>query len=65
MTILHGAFDKARHLGVAASVTVVDDGGHMLAFRRSDEPELYSIAIATAKARSAALTWFPSGKKKS
>ncbi len=63
MTILQGALDKAKDLGVAASVSVVDDGGYMLAFGRSDEAELYSIAIATAKARSAALTRFPSGKK--
>jgi len=63
MTILHAALDKAGSLGVAASVTVVDDGGHMMAFGRSDEAELYSIAISTAKARSAAFTRFPSGKK--
>lgn len=63
MTVLHGALDKAKALGAAASVSVVDDGGHMLAFGRSDDAELYSIAISTAKARSAALTRFPSGKK--
>jgi glc operon protein GlcG len=63
MTILQGALAQAKNLGVAASVSVVDDGGHMLAFGRSDEAELYSISIATAKARSAALTRFPSGKK--
>jgi uncharacterized protein GlcG (DUF336 family) len=63
MAILHGALEKASSLGVAASVAVVDDGGHMIAFGRSDEAELYSIAISMAKARSAALTRFPSGKK--
>jgi glc operon protein GlcG len=63
MMILQGALAKAKDLGAAASVTVVDDGGHMFAFGRSDEAELYSISIATAKARSAALTRFPSGKK--
>jgi len=42
---------------------VVDDGGHLLAFGRSEEAELYSVAISQAKARSAALTRFPSGKK--
>ncbi|HEY7167325.1 MAG TPA: heme-binding protein [Candidatus Binatia bacterium] len=63
MTILHGALDKAQSLGVAASVAVVDDGGHLIAFGRSEEAELYSVAIAQAKARSAALTKFPSGKK--
>jgi glc operon protein GlcG len=63
MTILHGSLDKARALGVPASVAVVDDGGHLLAFGRSEEAELYSVAISQAKARSAALTRFPSGKK--
>ena len=63
MTVLRGALDKAKLIGAAASVSVVDDGGHMLAFGRSDDAELYSIAISTAKARSAALTRFPSGKK--
>jgi glc operon protein GlcG len=63
MTILRGALDKARSLGVPASVAVVDDGGHLIAFGRSEEAELYSVAISQAKARSAALTRFPSGKK--
>jgi glc operon protein GlcG len=63
MTILRGALDKADKLGVPASVAVVDDGGHLLAFGRSEEAELYSVAISQAKARSAALTRFPSGKK--
>src|SRR4029434_4289286 len=63
MTILRGALDKARSLGVPASVAVVDDGGHLIAFGRSEEAELYSVAICQAKARSAALTRFPSGKK--
>ena len=63
MTVLRGALDKAKLVGAAASVSVVDDGGHMLAFARSDDAELYSIAISMSKARSAALTRFPSGKK--
>ena len=63
MTILRGALDKAHGLGVHASVAVVDDGGHLIAFGRSEEAELYSVAICQAKARSAALTRFPSGKK--
>src|SRR5215468_12035562 len=63
MTILRGALDKASKLGTPASVAVVDDGGHLIAFGRSEEAELYSVAISQAKARSAALTRFPSGKK--
>jgi len=63
MTILRGALDKAQSLGLPASVAVVDDGGLLLAFGRSEEAELYSVAISQAKTRSAALTRFPSGKK--
>jgi glc operon protein GlcG len=63
MTILRGALDKARSLNAPASVAVVDDGGHLIAFGRSEDAELYSVAISQAKARSAALTRFPSGKK--
>ena len=63
MKVLGVAVDTAQGMGVAASVAVVDDGGHLLAFARMDKAELYSIAICQAKARSAALTKFPSGKK--
>lgn len=63
MIILRGALDKARSLNAPVSVAVVDDGGHLIAFGRSEEAELYSVAISQAKARSAALTRFPSGKK--
>ena len=65
MTILRGALEKARSLGAPASVAVVDDGGHLIAFGRSEEAELYSVAISQAKARSAALTRFPVGKEES
>jgi uncharacterized protein GlcG (DUF336 family) len=46
-----------------ARIAIVDDGGHLIAFTRSEKAALYSIAIAQAKAKSAALTRFPSGKK--
>ena len=42
---------------------VADAAGHLIAFTCSERAELYSIAIAQAKAKSAALTRFPSGKK--
>jgi glc operon protein GlcG len=63
MKVLGVAVETAQRIGVAGSVAVVDDGGHLLAFARMDKAELYSIAICQAKARSAALTKFPSGKK--
>lgn len=57
------ALAGARKVGRPVSVAVVDDGGHLLAFSRTDDAELYSIPIAIAKARCAALTRFPTGKK--
>jgi uncharacterized protein GlcG (DUF336 family) len=63
MKVLNVALATAESLDCAVSVAVVDDGGHLIAFGRSDKAELYSIAISQAKARSAALTRFPSGKK--
>ena len=55
MKILNVALARAEELNCAASVAGVDDGGHLMAFGRSDKAELYSVAIAQAKARSAAL----------
>ena len=63
MKVLSAAIDRAHALQSHVSIAVVDDGGHLIAFTRSERAELYSIAIAQAKAKSAALTRFPSGKK--
>ncbi len=63
MKVLDAALEGAQKSGRPISVAVVDDAGHLLAFCRSDHAELYSIPIAIAKARGAALTRFPTGKK--
>lgn len=63
MDILKQTLEAAKETGRPVSVAVVDDGGHLLAFSRSDHAELYTIQIAIAKARTAALTRHPSGKK--
>ena len=63
MKVLVAAVDRAHALNCHVSIAVVDDGGHLIAFTRSEKAELYSIALAQAKAKSAALTRFPSGKK--
>src|SRR6266496_3441688 len=63
MKVLEAAVSAAEAMGRSASIAVVDDGGHLLAFSRTDKAELYSIPICLAKARNAALTRFPSGKK--
>ena len=63
MKVLEAALQGAQGVGRPVSVAVVDEGGHLIAFSRSDDAELYSIRIAIAKARGAALTRFPTGKK--
>lgn len=63
MDILTRTMEAAKHAGRPVSVAVVDEGGHLLAFSRSDHAELYTVRIALAKARTAALTRHPSGKK--
>jgi glc operon protein GlcG len=63
MEVLESAVKAAEQVGRPVSVAVVDEGGHLLAFTRTDDAELYGIPIAIAKARGAALTRFPTGKK--
>jgi uncharacterized protein GlcG (DUF336 family) len=63
MEVLDAALEAAKKSGRPVSAAVVDDAGHLFAFGRSDHAELYSIRIAIAKARGAALTRFPTGKK--
>ncbi len=64
MTVLQEAQQKAKQMGVSVSVAVVDEGGHLLAFARADKTRLYTIPIALAKARSAALMQNPTGRKR-
>ena len=52
--VLAAALDEAERLGVPQCVAVVDAGGHLLAFGRSDGARIGSIAIAQTKAVSAA-----------
>ena len=63
MKVLESAVTAAKDRGRAVSIAVVDAGGHLLAFTRTDQAEPYSVAIAIAKARGAALTRFPTGKR--
>lgn len=53
--IIEGAEAKARELGLAAIVAVLDDGGHLKAFRRMDGALLGSIDISIRKAKTAVL----------
>ena len=51
MKVLGAAVERAQALNCHVSIAAVDDGGHLIAFTRSEKAELYSIAIAQAKAR--------------
>ncbi|HEY2986910.1 MAG TPA: heme-binding protein [Candidatus Binatia bacterium] len=65
MSIVEAAMKKAQAMKLTVSIAVVDDGGHLMAFLRTDGARLHTVAIAQAKARSAALTRSPTGKKTS
>jgi len=62
-TILAAALAEADAIGVAQCVAVVDAGGHLLAFGRSDGARIGSISIAQTKAMSAATRKRPSGEE--
>jgi glc operon protein GlcG len=62
MKILQAVLAEARSQGFEISVSVVDAGGHPLAFARMEKAELTTMTIAEAKARSAAYTCCPTGK---
>jgi len=51
--MVEAAVAKARELGVAVNVAVVDRGGHLLAFWRMDGAPTLSVGIAQRKATSA------------
>ena len=60
--ILQAAVRKAEEIGVPMSIAVVDDGGHLLGFVRTDQGKVHNIPMALAKARSAAFKQIPTGK---
>ena len=52
--VLDAALAEAARIGVPECVAVVDGGGHLLAFGRSDGARVGSVSIALTKAVSAA-----------
>ncbi len=60
--ILDGAAKHVTVLGIPMSVAVVDEGGHLLGFMRTDNGKPHNIRIALAKARSAASNRIPTGR---
>ena len=60
--ILQAAVRKAHAMGIPMSIAVVDEGGHLLGFARTDEGKIHNIRIAQVKARAAASNRMPTGK---
>jgi uncharacterized protein GlcG (DUF336 family) len=60
--ILQAAVRKVQEIGIPMSIAVVDEGGHLLGFARTDEGKPHSIRVAQVKARAAASNRLPTGK---
>lgn len=58
---LHAALEKATALGVPQNISIVDDGGNLLAFLRMDDAKMMSMRTSQKKAISAASHRVPSG----
>ncbi len=61
LKILHAAIEKAKAMGVPQCITIVDDGGHLLAFTRMDGAKVLSIDSSMKKAMTAASSRVPTG----
>jgi glc operon protein GlcG len=60
--MLTAAEAKARELGLAMTIAVVDDGGHPLALSRMDSTHAGTVEIAFAKAKSSVMFKRPTAK---
>jgi glc operon protein GlcG len=61
LKVLGAAAEKAKEIGVPVSISVVDDGGNLLAFTRMDGAKLHSIDTSRNKAVTAASIRVPTG----
>ncbi len=61
MKILDAAIEKANEMGVPQCISVVDAGGHLLAFSRMDGAFVLSIDSSLVKAMTAASYGEPTG----
>ncbi|WP_198171616.1 GlcG/HbpS family heme-binding protein [Pseudohalioglobus lutimaris] len=52
---------RASELGVAACISIVDAGAHLLAFQRMDGASLGPVDVSQRKARTAVLFQMPTG----
>jgi len=61
-SMLAACEDKARAMGLAMTIAVVDDGGHLVAFSRMDGVHAGTIELAIGKARSSVMFKRPTAK---
>ena len=61
MKLLHAAMAKAREMGVPQCISIVDSGGHLLAFARMDGAFAMSMQTSLMKAKTAASYGQPTG----
>src|SRR5258705_13298891 len=61
MKLLHAAMAKAREMGVPQCISIVDPGGHLMAFARMDGAFSQSIDTSLMKAMTAASYGVPTG----
>ena len=61
MKLLNAAMAKAKEMGVPQCISVVDRGGHLLAFARMDGAFTQSIDTSLMKAMTAASYGIPTG----
>jgi glc operon protein GlcG len=61
MKVLHAAMAKATDMGVPQCISVVDSGGHLLAFVRMDGAFSQSVDTSLMKAKTAASYGKPTG----
>ncbi|PSR24507.1 MAG: CDP-alcohol phosphatidyltransferase [Sulfobacillus thermosulfidooxidans] len=54
LEVIHAAEKKAQEIGVAETLCVCDEGGHVIALHRMDEARITGVEIAMAKAFTAA-----------
>lgn len=57
--LIQVATEKAKELEIAVNISIVDHGGHLIAFSRMDQAALLSIDIAQNKAYTAAAFGIP------
>ena len=60
--IVNAAIEQAKELKQIVSVAIVDNGGHLMSFKRMTNGRTHNTMIALGKARGAALTTAATGK---